>query len=105
MDTKIEKVLGSWDLEVDSYSYLVVYVEREESTDFWWQNFIFSRLQVLFLGTLYSWRQVLNGGLKVSLLDFVDKIMYESLRAWWFLYLPLLYMGVTPLVSHLYSLD
>jgi len=34
MEKKIEKVLGSWDLEVDSYSYLVVYVEREESTDF-----------------------------------------------------------------------
>jgi len=34
-----------------------------------------------FLGALYSWSQVLNGGSKVSLLDFVDKIMYESLRA------------------------
>jgi len=29
MEKKIEKVLGSWDLEVVSYSYLVVYVERE----------------------------------------------------------------------------
>jgi len=34
MEKKIEKVLGSWDLEVDSYSYLAEYVEREESTDF-----------------------------------------------------------------------
>ena len=34
MEKKIEKVLGSWDLEVDSYSYFVVYVEREESMDF-----------------------------------------------------------------------
>jgi len=38
----------------------------------------------------------------MSLLDFVDKIMEESLRAC-FLDLPLLYMGVTPLVSHLYN--
>jgi len=34
MEKKIEKVFGSWDLEVDSYSYLVVDVEREKSTDF-----------------------------------------------------------------------
>jgi len=52
---------------------------------------------------LYSWSQVLNGGSTVSLLDFVDKIMFESLRAWFFLYLPLLYMGRTPLVSLLYN--
>ena len=37
--------------------------------------------KLYFLGTLYSWSQVLNGGSKVSLLDFVDKIMHGSLRA------------------------
>ena len=37
--------------------------------------------KLYFLGTLYSWGQVLNGGSKVSFLDFVDKIMHESLRA------------------------
>jgi len=34
-----------------------------------------------FLGTPYSWPQVLDGVCKVSFLDFVDKIMHESLRA------------------------
>jgi len=34
MEKKIEKVLGSWDLEVGSSSYLVVHVKREESTNF-----------------------------------------------------------------------
>jgi len=33
-EKKIKKVLGSWDLEVGSYSYLVAYMEREKSTDF-----------------------------------------------------------------------
>ena len=37
--------------------------------------------KLYFLGTLYRWSQVLNGGSTVSLLDFVDKIMFESLRA------------------------
>jgi len=31
---QIEKVLGSWDLEVGSFSYMVVYLERVELTDF-----------------------------------------------------------------------
>jgi len=34
MEKKIEKVLGSWDLKIGSSSYLVVYVEREKSTEF-----------------------------------------------------------------------
>jgi len=34
MEKEIEKVLGSWDLEVDSFSYVVVYLEREKLTDF-----------------------------------------------------------------------
>jgi len=37
--------------------------------------------KLYFLGTLYSWSQVLTGGSTVSLLDFVDKIMFESLWA------------------------
>ena len=41
----------------------------------------FQDFNLYFLETLYSWSQVLNGGLNVSLLDFVDKIMYESLQA------------------------
>ena len=60
-------------------------------------------LKLYVLGTLYSWSQVLKRSSTVSLLDFVDKIMFESLWAWWFLYLPLLYMGVIPLVSLLYN--
>jgi len=34
MEKKIKKVLGSWDLEIGSFSYLVLYVEREELMDF-----------------------------------------------------------------------
>jgi len=34
-----------------------------------------------FLGILNSWSHVPIGGFNLSLLDFVDKIMYESLRA------------------------
>jgi len=41
----------------------------------------FQDFKLYFLGTLYSWSQVFNGGSTVSLLDFVDKIMFESLRA------------------------
>jgi len=41
----------------------------------------FQDFKLYFLGTLYSWSQVLNGGSTVSLLDFVDTIMFESLQA------------------------
>jgi len=34
MGKEIEKVLGSWDLEVVSFSYMAVYLEREELKDF-----------------------------------------------------------------------
>jgi len=34
MAKEIEKVLGSWDLEVVSFSYMVVYFGREEPMDF-----------------------------------------------------------------------
>jgi len=34
MEKEIEKVLGSWDLKVGSFGYMVVYLEREEPTDF-----------------------------------------------------------------------
>jgi len=34
MEKKIEKVLGSWDLEVGSFGYLVVYVDKEKAMDF-----------------------------------------------------------------------
>lgn len=38
-------------------------------------------LKLYFMRMLYSWSQVLNCGTKLSLLDFVDKIMHESLSA------------------------
>jgi len=81
MEKEIEKVLGSWNLEVGSSSYLWctwkernrwIFDDKASST----QDF-----KLYFLGTLYSWSQVIDGGSKVSLLDFVDKIMHESLRA------------------------
>ena len=34
MEKKIEKVLGSWDLKVGSFSYMVVFLEKKEPTDF-----------------------------------------------------------------------
>jgi len=34
MEKEIEKGLGSWDLKVGAFSYLVVYLERKEPTDF-----------------------------------------------------------------------
>jgi len=34
MEKEIEKVLDSWDLEVGSFSHMMVYLEREEPTDF-----------------------------------------------------------------------
>jgi len=34
MEKEIEKELVSWDLEVGSFDYLVVYLEREQPTDF-----------------------------------------------------------------------
>jgi len=43
-----EKVLGSWDLEVGFFCYLVVYLEREELTDLGMQSFFPSRCQALF---------------------------------------------------------
>jgi len=40
------------------------------------QNFKLS-----FLGLLYSWNHMVSGSFNFSFLDFIDKIMYESLRA------------------------
>jgi len=34
MEKEVEKALGSWDLEVGSFSYMVVFLEREELKDF-----------------------------------------------------------------------
>jgi len=34
MEKEIEKVLGSWDLEVGSFIHMIVYLIREEPTDF-----------------------------------------------------------------------
>ena len=50
MEKSIEEELGSWDLEVGSFSYLVVYLKREESTDFWRQSFIYSEFRALIFG-------------------------------------------------------
>ena len=34
MEKEIEKVLGLWDLKVGYFSYMVVYLKREELMDF-----------------------------------------------------------------------
>jgi len=43
MEKEIGKGLGSWDLEVVSFSYLVVYLEREVPRDLLRQNFFPSK--------------------------------------------------------------
>ena len=40
------------------------------------QNFRLS-----FLGLLYSWSHMVNGSINLTFLDFIDKILLESLRA------------------------
>jgi len=50
LEKTIEGTLGSWDLEVDSLSYLVAHLEREESTDFLRQSFITLEFQALIFG-------------------------------------------------------
>jgi len=88
MEKKIEKKLGSCDLEVVPLA-IWWYAGKERN----WRIFddkasSIQNFKFYFLGTLSSWSQVINGGPKMSLLDFVDKTLHESLRAWWFLYLP-----------------
>jgi len=77
-------VLGSLDLEVGSFSYMVVrwctWKERNQQI-FGGKVSSIQDFKFYFLGTLYSWSLVLDEGLKLSLLDFVDKIMHERLRA------------------------
>jgi len=34
MEKAIEEILDSWDVEVGSFNYMVVYLERKEPTDF-----------------------------------------------------------------------
>ena len=43
------------------------------------QNFKLS-----FLGLLYSWSLVVNGSINLTFVDFIDKIMLQSLRTWYF---------------------
>ena len=54
----------------------------------------FSEVKLYFFRTLYSWSQVLDSGTNKTM-DFVDNIMHESLRAFFWKggKLPLLYMG------------
>jgi len=49
---EIEKLLGSSDLKVGFFSYMVVYLEREESTNFRGQSFIHSKFQTLLVGNI-----------------------------------------------------
>ena len=77
-------MFGSWDLKVGSFSYLVVYLGREHWRIFEGKASSLQDFKLYFLRMLYSWSQVLDGGSKMSLLDFIDKITQESLRAWCF---------------------
>jgi len=44
----------------------------------------FQNFKLSFLGLLYIWSHVVNGSLNLTFLDFIDKIMLESSRAWSF---------------------
>ena len=59
---------------------MVGYLEREELWIFEGQDSSTQNFKFCFLETLYNWSQVLDGGFKASLLDFVDNIMHERLR-------------------------
>ena len=48
MKMEIEGEVGSWELEVGSFHYLVVYAERQEPKYFRGQSFISSVFQALF---------------------------------------------------------
>jgi len=65
MEKVIEEMLGTWDLEVGSLSYLVVHLEREESTDFLRQSFTYLEFQALIFG--YTWSHVV---FNLSFLDY-----------------------------------
>lgn len=48
MGKKNEEELGSWNLQVGSFGYLVVYVKREEATGVWGKSFVPSEFEALF---------------------------------------------------------
>ena len=52
LENEIEKELGSWDLDIGSFSCLVVNLKRENSMDFWRQRFFPLIFQYLFLGNV-----------------------------------------------------
>ena len=73
-------MLGSWDLEVGSLAiWWCTWKERNRQI-FEDKALVIQDFKLYFLGTSYSWSEVLDGDSKVSLQDFVDKIMHESLR-------------------------
>ena len=56
----------------------------------------FQDLKFYSLRTWYTWSQILRSGINLTILDFVDNIIHESLRAWFFFWFALLYMGRSP---------
>jgi len=57
MEKKIEKVLGSWDLKVGSYSYLVVNVERKRRID----RFLMTKLHLFKTSSFIFWEPCMVG--------------------------------------------
>jgi len=52
MKKEIEKDLGSWDLKVGSFSYVVVYLKREKLIDVCRQSFFPLAFQALFFANV-----------------------------------------------------
>ena len=61
MEKENEKVLGSWDLKLGSFSYMTVYLDREDWRIFEGKASSIPDFKLYFLGTLYSWGKVLDG--------------------------------------------
>ena len=84
MDEKDKKRLAPRDLEDDFFGHLVEYVELWKERNhriFAGKARSYQDFKLYLLRTLYSWSLVLGDGTYGNLLDFVDEISIESMRA------------------------
>jgi len=77
----LKKMMGLWSLEVDTFGYLVEYLKERNGWIFGGKAKSIQDFKLYFLRTLYGRSQVLDHGTNLTFLDFVDRIVVESLRA------------------------